>query len=54
MVFNDKVVKVQIVNSIYNKNQWDTAGQERYKSITNAYYRGADAIIVVFDMTNRV
>lgn len=32
---------------------WDTAGQERYRTITNAYYRGADGIFVVFDLTNR-
>ena len=32
---------------------WDTAGQERYRTITNAYYKGADGIIVVFDITNR-
>ena len=32
---------------------WDTAGQERFRSITNAYYRGADGIAVVFDVTNR-
>ncbi|KNH06983.1 hypothetical protein XU18_2254 [Perkinsela sp. CCAP 1560/4] len=32
---------------------WDTAGQERFRSITNAYYRGADGIAVVFDATNR-
>ena len=29
---------------------WDTAGQERYRTITNAYYRGADGIIIVFDL----
>ena len=32
---------------------WDTAGQERYKTITNSYYRGAEGIIVVFDLWNR-
>lgn len=32
---------------------WDTAGQERFRSITHAYYRDADAIILVFDVTNR-
>ena len=33
--------------------KWDTAGQERFRSITNAYYRGAEAIMIVFDLTNR-
>jgi Ras-related protein Rab-1A len=33
--------------------QWDTAGQERFKTITAAYYRGADGIIMVYDVTNR-
>ncbi|KAF7491152.1 Ras-related protein Rab-13 [Sarcoptes scabiei] len=31
---------------------WDTAGQERFRALTTAYYRGAMAIIVVFDVTN--
>lgn len=33
-------VKIQI---------WDTAGQERFRTITNAYYKGADGIIMVYD-----
>ena len=40
----DKIVKVQV---------WDTAGQERYRSITNAYYRGAEGILIVFDVTQK-
>uniref|UniRef100_A0A7S4KI91 Uncharacterized protein n=1 Tax=Paramoeba aestuarina TaxID=180227 RepID=A0A7S4KI91_9EUKA len=31
---------------------WDTAGQERFRSITNAYYRGADGIAICFDTSN--
>ncbi len=32
---------------------WDTAGQERYFALAPLYYRGADAVIVVYDVTNR-
>ena len=30
---------------------WDTAGQERFRTITGAYYKGAHAIIIVYDIT---
>ena len=40
----DRKIKMQI---------WDTAGQERYKTITNAYYKGAKGALLVFDLTNK-
>mmetsp|Transcript_54475 Transcript_54475/g.129845 ORF Transcript_54475/g.129845 Transcript_54475/m.129845 type:complete len:214 (+) Transcript_54475:109-750(+) len=39
-----KTIKLQI---------WDTAGQERFRTITSAYYRGADGIIMVYDICER-
>ena len=32
---------------------WDTAGQERYHSLAPMYYRGAQAAIVVYDITSQ-
>jgi small GTP-binding protein len=40
----ERVVKVQV---------WDTAGMEAFRSITRSYYRGACAVIIVYDVTDR-
>lgn len=32
---------------------WDTAGQEEFDAITKAYYRGAQACVIVFSTTDR-
>eukprot|EP01083_Nonionella_stella_P004037 11614_1 len=44
MELDNKTIKLQI---------WDTAGQERFKTITRSYYRGANGIIVVYDVTDK-
>merc|ERR1712232_1206672 len=31
---------------------WDTAGSERYKTLAPMYYRGAEAAIIVYDITD--
>jgi len=31
---------------------WDTAGSERYESMTRHYYKGAEAAVVCFDLTD--
>ena len=41
---NGEAIKVQI---------WDTAGQDRYKSITKSYIKGANGIILIYDVTKR-
>jgi len=41
---DDRSVSLQI---------WDTAGQERFQSLGVAFYRGADACVLVYDVTNQ-
>ena len=49
--FGTKIIKI---NNYNIKIQiWDTAGQERYKSITSAYYKGAQGAFLVYDITNK-
>ncbi|AWP08802.1 putative EF-hand calcium-binding domain-containing protein 4B-like [Scophthalmus maximus] len=32
---------------------WDTAGQERYRSITKQFFRKADGVVVMYDITDK-
>uniref|UniRef100_A0A1I7Z5U6 small monomeric GTPase n=1 Tax=Steinernema glaseri TaxID=37863 RepID=A0A1I7Z5U6_9BILA len=32
---------------------WDTAGQERFRTLTPSYYRGAQGVICVYDVSSR-
>ena len=41
---NDQIIQIKI---------WDTAGQEIFHSLTKNFYRKADGIIIVYDITNR-
>ncbi|CAN0210053.1 unnamed protein product [Lampetra fluviatilis] len=46
--------KVVTIDDIKVKLQiWDTAGQERFRSVTHAYYRDADALLLCYDVSNR-
>jgi Ras-related protein Rab-7A len=40
---NNKIAELQI---------WDTAGSERFYSVSSSFYRGTDACVIVFDLTN--
>jgi small GTP-binding protein len=48
-----KLKNIEIDNKKIKLQIWDTAGQERFRTITTSYYKGAHAILIVFDITDR-
>ena len=58
-VSNINIIKKQKLKSIEVDGKkvklqiWDTAGQERFKNIQASYYKGANGILVVYDITNK-
>jgi len=44
LVVDKKRLKLQI---------WDTAGQEKFRVMTSSYFGGANAVIIVFDLTEQ-
>jgi len=50
----DYKVKVLPIQETSAKLQiYDTAGQERFRNITAHFYRGSNAIMLVFDLTDK-
>ena len=45
--------EIMVNNEIVSLQVWDTAGQERFQSLSCAFYRGADACVLVYDTTNQ-
>ncbi|KAI5921309.1 rab protein [Camillea tinctor] len=48
-----KMKKLAVRGKAYRLNIFDTAGQERFRTLSTSYYRGAHAVILVYDITNR-
>ncbi|RHZ67813.1 hypothetical protein Glove_299g16 [Diversispora epigaea] len=48
-----KVRYIVIDDKKYKLTIWDTAGQERFRALTSTYYRGAQGVILVYDVSNR-
>ena len=50
-VFDNYSCNVMIDGQPIKLSLWDTAGQERFQSLGVAFYRGADACVLVYDIT---
>ncbi|XP_038993046.1 ras-related protein RABC2a-like isoform X2 [Hibiscus syriacus] len=48
-----KIKSIPVGGKRLKLTKWDTAGQERFRTLTSSYYRGAQGIILVYDVTRR-
>ncbi|XP_060076338.1 ras-related protein Rab-13-like [Ylistrum balloti] len=48
-----KLRRMEVDNKVIKAQIWDTAGQERFESITKQFYRRAQGILLVYDITSR-
>ncbi len=46
-----KIIKIN--NELHKLFIWDTAGQEKYRSLPKKYYKNADGILLLFDVTKQ-
>lgn len=46
-----KIKVLDVGGKLVKLTIWDTAGQERFRTLTSSYYRGAQGIILVYDVT---
>jgi len=51
--FKLKYVKLKQTNETVKLTVWDTAGQERFRTLTSSYYRGAQGIVFVYDISSK-
>ena len=47
-----KTKTLNINNQEIKLKIWDTAGEERFRNITTQYYKGADGIVLIYDVTD--
>lgn len=48
-----KLKYLKIGDVVHKLALWDTAGQERFRGLTSSYYKGANGVIVMYDVTDR-
>lgn len=48
---NSQDIKIEIDSKEVKLQVWDTAGQEVFRSLVSVYLRGAQAAIIVYDLT---
>jgi len=48
-----RIKMVKLLEKITQLTIFDTAGQERYRSLAKSYYKGSQAVIIAYDITDK-
>lgn len=48
-----KVKRINLLNKNVLVKIWDTAGQERFKTVTRQYYKNAEGVMLIYDVTSQ-
>lgn len=51
--FADKVIEFKDYNKKIQFEVWDTAGQEKYRGLNKIFYKDANIVILVYDITDK-
>ncbi len=49
VMVSDKIFKIE--DSVVQLTLWDIGGQQKFQTMRNQFYRGSDAVFLVFDLT---
>lgn len=47
-----KVKRISLLNRTILVKIWDSAGQERFKTVTRQYYKNAEGVMLIYDVTS--
>jgi small GTP-binding protein len=47
-----RIKLITINKDVFKVQFWDTSGQERFRSLVKNYYRGSDAVLILYDVTD--
>ncbi|XP_036360471.1 ras and EF-hand domain-containing protein isoform X2 [Octopus sinensis] len=47
-----RIKSIEVGGHLFALQLWDTAGQERFRSITKQYFRKADGVLIMYDVTS--
>ena len=52
MIASSKKMEIILDDVVIQFNIWDTAGQEKFRSVNKIFYKRADVVLLIYDITS--